>query len=54
MFLKSGVSLKQEIKCDRIIDFIRILYTVKLIYYNNQEYPNTITNKEEILKILKK
>ena len=28
MFLKSSVSLKQEIKCDRIIDFIRILYTV--------------------------
>lgn len=27
---------------------------VKLIYYSNQEYPNTITNKEEILKILKK
>ena len=29
MFLKSSVSLKQEIKCDRIIDFIRILYTVQ-------------------------
>ena len=28
MFLKSSVSLKQEIKCSRIIDFIRILYTV--------------------------
>ena len=28
MFLKSSVSLKQEIKCDKIIDFIRILYTV--------------------------
>lgn len=28
MFLKSSVSLKQEIKCDRIIDFIRILFTV--------------------------
>ena len=27
--LKSSVSLKQEIKCSRIIDFIRILYTVK-------------------------
>ena len=27
MFLKSSVSLKQEIKCSRIIDFIRILYT---------------------------
>ena len=25
--LKSSVSLKQEIKCSRIIDFIRILYT---------------------------
>lgn len=29
MFLKSSVSLKQEIKCSRIIDFIRILYTVE-------------------------
>lgn len=29
MFLKSSVSLKQEIKCDKIIDFIRILYTVR-------------------------
>ena len=28
MFLKSSVSLKQEIKYDRIIGFIRILYTV--------------------------
>lgn len=28
MFLKSSVSLKQEIKYNRIIDFIRILYTV--------------------------
>lgn len=28
MFLKSSVSLKQEIECSRIIDFIRILYTV--------------------------
>ena len=28
MFLKSSVSLKQEIKYSRIIDFIRILYTV--------------------------
>lgn len=28
MFLKSSISLKQEIKCSRIIDFIRILYTV--------------------------
>ena len=26
--LKSGGRLKQEIKCSRIIDFIRILYTV--------------------------
>ena len=29
MFLKSSVSLKQEIKYNRIIDFIRILYTVE-------------------------
>ena len=28
MFLKSGVSLKQEIKYNRIMDFIKILYTV--------------------------
>lgn len=36
MFLKSSVSLKQEIKCSRIIDFIRILYTVddNNLYYN--------------------
>ena len=26
--LKSSVSLKQEVKCNRIIDFIRISYTV--------------------------
>ena len=30
MFLKSSVSLKQEVKCSRIIDFIRILYTVPI------------------------
>ena len=26
--LKSSVSLKQEVKCNRIIDFIRISYTI--------------------------
>ena len=33
-FLKSSVSLNQEIKCDKIIDFIRILYTVHIGLYN--------------------
>ena len=35
MFLKSSVSLKQEIKCDKIIDFIRILYTVLLFEHED-------------------
>ncbi len=37
MFLKSSVSLKQEIKCSRIIDFIRILYTV-IVDYKESEF----------------
>ena len=37
MFLKSSVSLKQEIKCSRIIDFIRILYTVKYTISFNKD-----------------
>ena len=39
MFLKSSVSLKQEIECSRIIDFIRILYTVVL---TNKSYFSVI------------
>ena len=30
--LKSNDRLKQEVKCNRIIDFIRILYTVNVLY----------------------
>ena len=47
MFLKSSVSLKQEIKCDKIIDFIRILYTVneKGLKKKNKETDNTKENR---------
>ena len=47
MFLKSSVSLKQEIKCSRIIDFIRILYTVVLI---NKSYFSVIEKLREKYK----
>jgi len=46
--LKSSNRLKQEIKCSRIIDFIRILYTVKEtcgVWYG--EY-DTLTNPQII------
>ena len=44
MFLKSSVSLNQEIKCDKIIDFIRILYTVKEIVYSTEYLRKTSNN----------
>ena len=58
MFLKSSVPLKQEIKCDKIIDFIRILYTVAWTYdskHTNEEFFkhfNNCRNKRLRLKII--
>ena len=36
--LKSSVSLKQEIKYNEIIDFIRILYTVFTLFTHKRNY----------------
>ena len=57
MFLKSSVSLNQEIKCDKIIDFIRILYTVNgYEFHQSKDYfrnANIVTDKKEEYKPVK-